>query len=314
MTEPTLALTLAAAALLVLAFVAGAAIYVASTYALAHRHAPRGVRSALRDMIRELTWTILVQPLLPLYWLFGRRMGPLLQGEAAVHHRPVVFVHGYAQNRVDFVRIARALQRRGFAHLFGFNYPWLASLAGNARRLARFVDEVRAETGAEQVDLVCHSMGGLVAMQYLHRDGGSTRVARCVTIATPFKGVRWRGPLLGRAAIDLRQGFAFPDRPPAGSGTRMLSIYSRHDNVVHPVETSSLALAGGRDLEAGTMGHLAILFEPSVADAVAEFLVEEAPPTRVEVAVEPTAKAEAAAAEAQTDEADLPADVARAAR
>lgn len=296
MTDPVLALTLLAAALLVLSFVAGAALYVMGSYALAHRHAPRGVRGAMRDMVRELSWTILVQPLLPLYWLFGRRMAPLLRGDAAVHHRPVVFVHGYAQNRVDFVRIARALRRRGFAHLFGFNYPWLASLAGNARRLARFVDEVRTETGADQVDLVCHSMGGLIAMQYLHREGGAVRVARCVTIATPFRGVRWRGPLLGRAASDLRRGFAFPDRPPEGSTTRMLSIYSRHDNVVHPAETSSLALAGGRDLEAGTMGHLAILFEPAVAEAVADFLVEEAPPSKVEVAVEATADAVAAGA------------------
>lgn len=275
------------AALLALAFVAGAWSYVAATYLLAHRHAPRALGGAIRDMTRELLWTVLVQPLLPLYWLFGRRMGPLLRGPEAVHLRPVIFVHGYAQNRVDFVRIARALRRRGFAHLFGFNYPWLASIAGNARRLARFVDEVRAEVGCDQVDLVCHSMGGLIAMQYLHADGGAPRVARCVTIATPFRGVRWRGPLLGRAASDLRQGFAFPDRPPEGASTRMLSIFSRHDNVVHPAETSSLAPVGGRDHDAGTMGHLAILFEPAVADVVAEFLVEDAPPQKVEVAVEP---------------------------
>jgi pimeloyl-ACP methyl ester carboxylesterase len=283
-------------ALVALAFVAGAWSYVAATYVLAHRHAPRALRGAAADMATELSWTVLVQPLLPLYWLFGRRMASVLRGREALHLRPVIFVHGYAQNRVDFVRLARALRRRGFAHLFGFNYPWLVSVAANARRLARFADEVRAETGADQVDLVCHSMGGLVAMQYLHGEGGAERVSRCVTIATPFRGVRWRGPLLGRAASDLRQGFAFPDRPPEGSSTRMLSIYSRHDNVVHPIETSQLGVVGGRDHDAGTMGHLAILFEPAVAEVVADFLAEEAPPRKVDVALRPGGEAAAAAA------------------
>ncbi len=295
MSIPTVETMALVAALLTLAFVGGAALYVAATYAFAHRHAPRGARAALRDMARELAWTVAVQPLLPIYWLFGRRMSGVLRGDAAAHLRPVVLVHGYAQNRGDFVSIARALRRRGFAHVFGFNYPWLSSIGANAARLRRFVDEVCEECGATQVDLVCHSMGGLVAMQYLHGEKGGARVARCVTIATPFRGVRWRGPLLGQSAADLRRGFAFPalapagaapDAPPEGAPTRMLSIYSRHDNVVHPVDTSSLAAAGGRDLDAGTMGHLAILFDPAVAEAVATFLIEDDPPKVTTVSVE----------------------------
>jgi pimeloyl-ACP methyl ester carboxylesterase len=294
-------------AMLAVAFVVGAAVYVVGSYMMAHRHVPRGMRAALGDMARELTWTVVVQPLLPLYWLFGRRMASVLRGDAAAHLRPVVFVHGYAQNRADFVRIARALRRRGFAHLFGFNYPWLSSIGANAARLRRFVDEVCEECGASQVDLVCHSMGGLVAMQYVHHENGGTRVARCVTIATPFRGVSWRGPILGGAAADLRRGFSFaaplaagarpvPDAPPPGAATRMLSIYSRNDNIVHPVATSSLTEAGGRDLDAGTMGHLAILFDPAVAEAVADFLIEPDPPAKTEVSVEAVDAAHEAAA------------------
>jgi pimeloyl-ACP methyl ester carboxylesterase len=284
-----------AIAILIASFVAGAAVYVVGSYVMAHRHVPRGLRSALGDMARELTWTLVVQPLLPLYWLFGRRMAAALRGDAAAHLRPVIFVHGYAQNRADFVRIARALRRRGFAHLFGFNYPWLSSIGANAARLRRFVDEVCQECGASQVDLVCHSMGGLVAMQYVHHEDGGRRVARCVTIATPFRGVPWRGPILGGAAAELRRGFAFA-APPPGAATRMLSIYSRNDNVVHPVTTSSLAEAGGRDLDAGTMGHLAILFDPAVAEAVADFLVEPDPPPKTAVSVEAVDAAHEAAA------------------
>jgi pimeloyl-ACP methyl ester carboxylesterase len=293
------------AALVVVLFVAGATLYVMGSYVLAHRHAPRGVGATLRDAFRELVWTIAIQPLLPIYWLFGRRMGTLLGGPISEGRRPVVFVHGYAQNRVDFLRVARTLRRRGFGDLFGFNYPWLSSLQANAQRLQRFVASVCEECRAERVDLVCHSMGGLVAMQFLLTEEGARRVSRCVTIATPWKGVRWRGPILGGASNALRRGFEFPDGPPSTS-TRLLSIYSRHDNVVHPAETSSLVHRGGRDHDAGTMGHLAILFDPAVADAVADFLEEVDPPARIEVSVE---QVDAAAREAEeASEVDEPED------
>ncbi len=54
----------------------------------------------------------------------------------------------------------------------------------------------------------------------------------------------------------------------------MLSIYSRHDNVACPGErVSSLRKwEGGRDLALDHLGHLAILFDARVADAVCEFL------------------------------------------
>lgn len=285
-------------ALAIALFVGGAAIYVLGTYALAHRHAPRGLGGALRDAGRELFWTVAIQPLLPLFYLYGRRMGTRIGGPEVEGRRPVVLVHGYGQNRVDFLRIARTLRRRGFARLFGFNYPWVLSVEDNATRLGRFVAEVCAEEKVEQIDIVCHSMGGLVAMKYLLGEEGSRRVARCVSIATPFRGVSWKGPMFGRSSNDLRAGYAFKEGP-APTTTRLLSIYSQHDNVVHPATTSSLIERGGRDLDAGTMGHLAILFDPAVANAVADFLEEPDPPEHAETPVcEVKAAAEVVPAEA----------------
>ena len=67
---------------------------------------------------------------------------------------------------------------------------------------ARFVEAVCAETGAAQVDLVCHSLGGVVALEYIH-DAGAKRVRRCVTVASPHAGVAWKGPILGTVASDV---------------------------------------------------------------------------------------------------------------
>jgi len=191
---------------------------------------------------------------------------------AAGRGTPIVAIHGYTQNRVDFLRLARACARAGLGPVYGFNYPWFATVDGNARRLARFCERVREETGAAQVDLVAHSLGGLVAMEYLH-EGGAAGVRRLVTLASPHAGVTWEGPIVGACGPQLRAGGAFlVRRADRAVPVPSLSVYSTHDNVVHPPATSMLRARGGRDRVVDHVGHLSILFDPGVASAVVEFL------------------------------------------
>jgi pimeloyl-ACP methyl ester carboxylesterase len=261
----------------VLAVAVGIFVYVAASYALMRAHVEqRPVRRIVREALRELGWALLTQPLLPLFYVFGRRL-------ARGHRVPVVAVHGYMQNRVDFLRVARACARAGLGPVYGFNYPWFASIRANARRLARFVDAVRRETGAAQVDLVAHSLGGLVAMEYLHNDG-ERRVRRAVTVASPHAGIGWRGPIVGACGRELRVGGEFlVERADRTVTVPCLSLYSTHDNVVHPPHTSTLARRGGSDRAIDGVGHLAILFHPAAVREIVSFLA------RSETAGEPPA-------------------------
>ncbi len=273
------------------AVVVGVAIvgYVLGSFSMMGRHVgARQVGVSLRALLRELWIAFWTQPLLPLFYVFGHRMDAFfvqrgkegIAGERARARVPIVFVHGYMQNRVGFFGLARSLARSGLGPMYGFNYPWFASIASNATRLDRYVERICKETGSAAVDLVCHSMGGLVAMEMMRDEARreKLKVRRCVTIATPHAGVMWRGPLLGVGATSLRRGSKLLE---AQAGAKLavpcLSIYSSHDNVVHPKESSSLALRGGRDVEVDGLAHLAILFDPKVADHVASFLAEPDP-------------------------------------
>jgi pimeloyl-ACP methyl ester carboxylesterase len=60
-----------------------------------------------------------------------------------------------------------------------------------AKRLAEFIDKVLAATGASKVDIVAHSMGGLVARAAIKYYGCDTKVRKLLTIGTPNKG--WHG-------------------------------------------------------------------------------------------------------------------------
>jgi triacylglycerol lipase len=250
----------------------GILVYALGSFALMRRHvAPRPVTLGLLALLREVALAGATQVLLPLFYFVGRRLGPK---RGAPRRTPVVLVHGYMQNRVDFISLAWRLRSRGLGPIYGVNYPWFLSIESNARRLAAFVARVKRETGAAAVDLVCHSMGGLVALEYMRTH--EIDVRRCATIASPHAGVVWRGPMLGFGATALRRGSGLLSAlAGAPLSVPCLSVYSTHDNVVHPKESSQLGARGGRDVEVADVGHLTILFDERVARHVGDFLEEE---------------------------------------
>ena len=71
--------------------------------------------------------------------------------------------------------------------------PYITSWENNryAKRLAEFIDKVLIATGAEKVDIVAHSMGGLVARAAIRYYGCEGKVRKLLTIGTPNKG--WHG-------------------------------------------------------------------------------------------------------------------------
>lgn len=81
--------------------------------------------------------------------------------------------------------------------VFAFPYDWRMDIAATASLLGSFIEEVISRTrllhhygGAEhlKVDLVGHSMGGLLIAEYLSQFASRSNVGKVVTIGTPFKG------------------------------------------------------------------------------------------------------------------------------
>lgn len=259
-------LTIALAGWVTLVWVCGA-VYVAVTYAVAIPELPRrSLGATVRWALRE-SWLVLwSQPLMPLFQLFGQRMGGDPQGV------PIVLVHGYFQNRVDFLYLARRLRRAGSGPLFAYNFFWPQRLETSSARMRRFVHYVQRVTGAQRVDLLTHSTGGLFALDLIGEEPEVVRKA--VVIAIPARGVPWRGPVIGRSGSQLRVGSPYQAaRDNACGDTPVLSIHSAHDNLVHPVTTSQLDGAHAVNLEVDGPGHLSVLFDKRVGDAVVDFLV-----------------------------------------
>ena len=73
-------------------------------------------------------------------------------------------------------------------NLFIFAYDWRKSNSENAVKLADYVQCVQRFYPETQVDIVAHSMGGLLARRYILDHPSNHNVRKMITIASPFLG------------------------------------------------------------------------------------------------------------------------------
>ncbi len=149
---------------------------------------------------------------------------------------PVLLIPGYCCNRALWRSLRRELRLAGRPVATVTLDPPFAGIDRLAEVLERRIDGLLTETGARQVVLVGHSMGGLVARAYLRRRGGE-RVARLVTIATPHHGT-W----LARLAAGRNGGQMVPRSDwlvalnAHDCGVPSACFWSAGDEIVRPPE------------------------------------------------------------------------------
>jgi triacylglycerol esterase/lipase EstA (alpha/beta hydrolase family) len=183
--------------------------------------------------------------------------------------RPIVVLHGYAQNRANFLPLACRLSRAGLGPIIGFEYWTLGRTAAAARQLGWFVDEVRAATGAAQVDVIGHSMGGVVGRYYVSLAGGDGVVKHLVTLGSPHTGTEISAIGLGHPTRELVLGSALVTRlaaAPLPVHTRVTVVWSRGDALVPGAR--QLAFPGAEVIIYPDLGHVALLGSRRVARAL----------------------------------------------
>ncbi len=186
--------------------------------------------------------------------------------------RTLVFLHGFGGNRAAFFPIQAWLRLQGHPRQYSYNYRSSGSVEGLALELKRQLSE---QVRGGRIDLVCHSLGGLVARVYLQALGGARRVDRLITLATPHHGT-WSSVWVPTAlASDLRPGSPFLDRLeglPPPEGVACTSLVAGQDLVVLPPDSARAPFGTSRTF--ADLGHNDILLAPSVFSAVREALAE----------------------------------------
>jgi pimeloyl-ACP methyl ester carboxylesterase len=159
-----------------------------------------------------------------------------------------VLVHGFLGDPTNFLVLRRYLALRGVRNFTAFSYGPSLDYPRLASRLGEAVDAICSETGAPEVDVVGHSLGGLVA-RYLVEMPRESRVRRLVTLGSPY--------------------FASP------LPLQELAIFAASDPFIpppHPVYGPHMHGRAGRAVVVPGCGHWGLLYHPWVLQEAAGFL------------------------------------------
>jgi triacylglycerol esterase/lipase EstA (alpha/beta hydrolase family) len=196
---------------------------------------------------------------------------------SAAHPRPVVLVHGtFADMSDSWEALSPLLVDNGYC-VFALNYGSsngsgavgvyaTGEIAASAAELSSFVDRVLAATGAQQVDIVGHSQGGMMPRYYIKDGGGAAKVHALVGLAPSNHGTTASGLFtvaehipgataffgLCQACEEQTIGSPFIANLNAGGetqpGVSYTVIESAYDEVVTPYTSAFLSGPGVRNI------------------------------------------------------------------
>jgi triacylglycerol esterase/lipase EstA (alpha/beta hydrolase family) len=191
---------------------------------------------------------------------------------------PVLLVHGYGCNSGYWAHLVPLLDRERISHASIDLEPVAGSIDDYAPLIEARVRELCAATGAARIAIVAHSMGGLAARAWM-RSYGSARLAKLITLGTPHHGTALARFGLGANAVQMRRDSAWLRDLAAAEGpdvrARIVSLYTHHDNIVAPQDSS--VLPGARNVAFGGVGHVALGSNPGVLAEVLRVLTELQP-------------------------------------
>ncbi|MEC9072687.1 MAG: alpha/beta fold hydrolase [Myxococcota bacterium] len=184
---------------------------------------------------------------------------------------PAILLPGYTETQFIFRAIHRRLDRESIPYETYRFRPFLGDPRALARDLGTYIDEVCEARGVEEVDVVGHSMGGLVGRYLLHVIE-HPRVRRVVSVGSPHHGTFAAHFGVGEAATQMVPGS--PLLTELADSWRedpaLLNIRTVHDNIVIPPESSALS-ARDEVIRSGWC-HLGVNFCPEVVALVVAHL------------------------------------------
>lgn len=235
---------------------------------LSRRFFPDRQWLAARLILTEIVSVLLAVCSFP----FGFLPQPPLQASTP-NPRPVILLHGLFFNRAAWFLLAQRLRQCGFTPITVNLPPW-EDADRLARKVAETVEEALLTYDVDRVDLVGHSMGGVLARYYLQQqlDGGR-KIHHCIQIGAPNGGSKLAPFALSPLGRQLMPGSDFLSglaALPLPSAPLFTTIYSHHDNIVIPSESS--LLGGAETVELEWLGHTSLLFHPDAHQAVIDAL------------------------------------------
>lgn len=187
---------------------------------------------------------------------------------------PILLAHGIIDNHTVFALMRRQLVRRGFSSINTFSYsPLTLDVRPTAERMGDEIERICEQSGSDQIHVVGHSLGGLIARYYIQRLGGHERVHTCVTLGTPHQGtvaarlLPWPLVKQVRPDSDLMAELA---EPAPDCRTRFIAFYSDVDQLIVPQRRARIRHPDlvATNVRVNGVGHLSLPFHGEVVHRI----------------------------------------------
>ena len=196
---------------------------------------------------------------------------------------PILLVHGFFSNRGMWLSFRNRLAAAKVGPVYTVTLePLNGSIEAMMPTFESRIDAIIRETGQQEIIVIAHSMGGLLARAYLAQVG-ATRIAKLITLGTPHHGSRIAALGVFECAKQMRYRSPWIEmlevmeaaNPPA---IPALSIYTLNDDLVYPPESSVLEWEGAENVPVSAVGHVALLYSESIAKRVIAAIRKSGPP------------------------------------
>lgn len=206
-------------------------------------------------IIPEVFFNSITIMLIP-FGLFHSKRPATRRGET-----PILLLHGLFVNQSCWFWFKRQLRQQGFKNVVTLNLTGWHNEETLTELLAKRVDELRHQFGVNKVHLVGHSMGGMIARNYIQLRGGADKVDQLICLGSPHHGSKLATFSIAPLGKLLIPGSNFLQRlnnAPVPEKVQLTNIYTNKDDMVLP--NTSNHLDWGKAVELDGMGHTALIY------------------------------------------------------
>ena len=193
---------------------------------------------------------------------------------------PVVLIHGLYHNAGAWVFYRWQLRRKGYGRIYVFTYnSWKNTFWDIYEKLETWMARVEQDCAEEDLVMVGHSMGGLLAKTYAGKRGASpfSGIRRVITLSSPYKGSKMVVFGLGLLADSL--GYRSPlirelENFKPATNLPCVAFYSPVDNMVLPPE-SLMPPEGWIRERTAPLGHMGALYHGPTFNRVLSYIEDD---------------------------------------
>lgn len=219
----------------------------------------------------------------------GNQTGPEGSVVEPSDKNPVFLVHGYIDTtttpwwKILEWRLKNAGYEESMIHktnLAGLPVPGLAfnSPRGYAKKIAEEIEKVREQHNGKKVDIIAHSMGGLVSRWYIEKLNGKESVSKLITLGTPHYGtyIAYLGYITpaGREMVPGSTFIRELNEDPLPDEVSYTAVRGSLDPLIIPTENAKLG--GANNIDVDYCEHIMLVFtERSFNKAILPALKEK---------------------------------------